>query len=218
MGISSHFDLWRYLFAINLVKRWVGKQDLHTPVGCASIHLRNTCAGAYPLMRLATSNKGWHSQWFYVKNDAAAPLLVFTGRYIVETSESWGWGVTTKGKKHLNGLLAALQTLKDRGVKGSGIISAYQARRVASLMARVLPLYQMVPEASFEGMALVDEALPYSKVAQCIKEAMEPMKDSAGAVLDFVYPVPGHPPMRPKLGFVDFVSFLSPCSSSLLNF
>ena len=123
-----------------------------------------------------------------------------------------------KEKKHLNGLLAAIQTLKQRGVKGSGVIDAYHVRRVAPLMARALPLYQMVPEASFEGTVLVDEALPYSEVAQRIKEAMEPTKDSAGAVLDFVYPVPGHPPMRPEPGFVDFVSFLSPCSSFLLNF
>ena len=67
----------------------------------------------------------------------------------------------------------------------------------------------MVPEASFEGTVLIDEALPFSKVAQRIKEVMEPTKDSAGAVLDFIYPMLGHPPMRPKLGFVDFVSFLS---------
>ena len=63
---------------------------------------------------------------------------------------------------------------------------------------------------------LVDEALPYSKVAQRVKEALAPTKDSAGAVLDFVYPVPGHPPMRPKPGFVDFVSFLASCSFLLL--
>ena len=71
-----------------------------------------------------------------------------------------------------------------------------------------------MPEAS----ALADEALPPSEVAQRIKEAMEPTKDSASAVLDFVYPVLRHPPMRPKPGFVDFVSFLSPCSSFHLNF
>ena len=59
-------------------------------------------------MRLTTSNKGWHLQWFYVKNNATAPLSAFTRRYILEAPESWGWGVTTKGKKHLNGLLTAL--------------------------------------------------------------------------------------------------------------
>ena len=76
-------------------------------------------------------------------------------------------------------------------------------------MARTLPLHWMVPGVSFEGTVLVDEALPPSEVAQCIKEAMEPTKDSAGNVLDHVYPVPGHPPMRSKLGFFDFVSFFS---------
>ena len=74
----------------------------------------------------------------------------------------------------------------------------------------------MVPKASFEGTVLVDEALPFSKVAQRIKEAMEPTKDSAGAVLDFVYPVPGHPPMGLEPGFVDFISFLASCSFLLL--
>ena len=83
-------------------------------------------------------------------------------------------------------------------MKGSRIIGAYHARRVAPLMARVLPLHQMVPGASFEGTVLVDEALPPSEVAQRIKKAMEPLKDSAGTALDFVYLVPGHPPMRPE--------------------
>ena len=79
-------------------------------------------------------------------------------------------------------------------------------------MAHVLPLHQMAPGASFEGMVLVDEALPPSEVARHIKEAMEPSNDTAGVVLDFVFPVPGHPPIRPELGFIDFVSFLSPYS------
>ena len=103
-------------------------------------------------------------------------------------------------------------------MKGSGIIGAYHARRVAPLMALALPLHQMVPGVLFEGTVLVDEALPPSEVAQRIKEVMEPTKDSAGGILDHVYLVLGHPPTRPELGFFDFVSFLSPCSSFRLNF
>ena len=79
-------------------------------------------------------------------------------------------------------------------------------------MARVLALHRMMPGMSFEGTALVDEALPYSEVAQHIKEATEPMKDSTGNILDIVYPVPGHPPMRLKPGFFEFVSLLLLCS------
>jgi len=102
-------------------------------------------------------------------------------------------------------------------VKGSGIIGAYHMRRVAPLMAHALPLHQMVPGASFEGTVLVDEALPPSEVAQHIKEAKESLKDTTGAALDHVYPVPGHPPMRLEPGFFEFVSLLSPCSFLYLN-
>ena len=59
LGISPHFDLWWYLFIVNLLKKRVGKQELSMPVGCAGIHLRNNRVNEYPLMRLSTSNKGW---------------------------------------------------------------------------------------------------------------------------------------------------------------
>ena len=96
-------------------------------------------------------------------------------------------------------------------MKGSGIIGAYHAQRVVQLMRHALPLHMMAPGASLNGMALTEGALSPSKVAQRIKEAMEPPRDNAGAVLDFVYPVPGHPPMWPELGYIVFVSILSSC-------
>jgi len=96
-------------------------------------------------------------------------------------------------------------------VKGSGIIDAYHAWRVAPLMRRALPLHMMVPGASLNETTLAEGALSPSEVVQRIKEAMEPPWDDAGAVLDFVYPVPGHPPMRPKLGYIVFVCFISLC-------
>ena len=69
-------------------------------------------------------------------------------------------GSPKKDKKKINDHLTVLQILKERGMKGLGIISAYHMRRVAPLMVRALPLHQMVPRASLEGPALVDEALP----------------------------------------------------------
>ena len=96
-------------------------------------------------------------------------------------------------------------------MKGSGIIGAYHTRRVAPLMWRALPLHMMAPGASLDGTTLAEGALSPSEVVQRIKEAMEPLKDNVGVVLDFVYPVPGHPAMWPEPGFIDFVSSLSPC-------
>ena len=147
---------------------------------------------------------------FYVKDDVAAPLLVFSRRIIEEVPGSWKWGVPDKDKKRIKDHLVTLQILKERGMKGSGIIGAYHTRRVAPLMSHVLPLYLMGLGASLEGTVLVDKAPP-SEVAQCIKEVMEPLKDNAGVVLDFVYPMLGHPLMRPELGFINFVRSLFPC-------
>ena len=79
------------------------------------------------------------------------------------------------------------------------------------LMRRVLSLYAMAPKASFIGTVLAEGALSPSEVAHRIKEAMEPSQDNVGVPLDFVYPVPGHPPKRPEPGYIVFISFLSLC-------
>ena len=71
-------------------------------MGCTDIQLRNNQVGEYPPMWLSTSNKGWHSQWFDLKNDDATPLPVFTSRLIEEAPESWRkWGVPKKDKKKI---------------------------------------------------------------------------------------------------------------------
>ena len=63
LGISPHFDLWRYFFVVNLhkMREKGGRQELHMPMGCAGIQLQNNWVGEYPSMRLSMSNKGWHS-------------------------------------------------------------------------------------------------------------------------------------------------------------
>jgi len=116
-------------------------------------------------------------------------------------------GIPKKVKKKIQDHITAIHILKKNGLKGSGGIRAYHARRVAPLMMHVLLLYVMAPEASFDGTALAEGTLPNSKFTQHIKEVMEPLQDDTGAALDFIYPVPGHPPMRLKLGYIVFVSF-----------
>ena len=71
-------------------------------MGCADIQLWNNRVDEYPPMRLSTSNKGWHSHWFYLKNDAATLLPEFTGRLVEEVPDSWRkWGVPEKDKKRI---------------------------------------------------------------------------------------------------------------------
>ena len=82
-------------------------------------------------------------------------------------------------------------------------------------MMRVLPLYAMAPEASFDGTMLAEGDLPNSEIAQCIKETMELLWYDMGAPLDFVYLVSGHPSMWLEPGHVVFVSL--PFSCLLFN-
>ena len=74
-------------------------------------------------------------------------------------------GVLEKDKKKIWGHLIAIWILKERGMKGSGIIGSYHARRVAPLMRQALPLYAMAPGAPFDGTALAEGALSPSEVA-----------------------------------------------------
>ena len=88
MGISPHFNLWRYFVVVTLLKKREKKRELSVPMGCADISLHNNRVNEYPSMRLSTSNKGWHLHWFYIKNDTAAPLPAFTGCLIEEAPKS----------------------------------------------------------------------------------------------------------------------------------
>ena len=74
-------------------------------------------------------------------------------------------GVLEKDKKKIQDHLAAVRILKERGVKGSGIIGAYHARRAAPLIRRVLPLHMMALGASLDGTLLTEGALSPSKAA-----------------------------------------------------
>ena len=93
-----------------------GRQELHKPMGCADIQLQNNWVGEYPSMWLSTYNKGWHSQWFYLKNDAAAPLPEFTGCLIEEALEQWRkWGVSEKDKKKIRDHITTTKTIFSNG-------------------------------------------------------------------------------------------------------
>ena len=88
LGISPHFNLWWHFFTVTLLKKREKRQELGVPMGYVGIQLCNNRVNKYSSMRLSISNKGWHSHWFYVKDDAATPLPAFTGHLIEEVPES----------------------------------------------------------------------------------------------------------------------------------
>jgi len=116
-------------------------------MGCVGIHLWGQWVAEYMPCQLSGSNKGWHSHWFYLKDDPAALLPIFSRCLIEEVPPSWQWWPPIKKKKRMRDLLEAIVLLKTHGVCEASVIRGYHARRVAPLMARVLPLYGMTPSA-----------------------------------------------------------------------
>ena len=92
-------------------------------------------------------------------------------------------------------LLEAIAFLKTHGLCGANIIEGYHARRVAPLMACVLPLYGMTPKAQLIGTTLAQGLLRDNKVTQHIKEATGEAKA--------VFLILGHPVMWPDAGFIE---------------
>ena len=69
-------------------------------------------------------------------------------------------------------------------------------------------MYKMALNSTLEGTVMVTgEALSIGEMAQRLKEAMEFPTDPS-VDLALMYPVSGHPAMRPDAGFVKLVSLL----------
>ena len=115
--------------------------------------------------QLSRSNKGWHAQWFYLKNDPTTPLPDFTMCLIEEAPSTWSWGPPVKEKKSMYDILEAIASLRNRDHHGASVIGAYHARRVEPLMARTLPLLGMMPVVELDRTVLAQGPLRNSEIA-----------------------------------------------------
>ena len=84
--------------------------------------------------------------------------------------------------------------------KGFLEIEPHFKRRLAPLMARRLPMYEMTTGVERDWMALSTEELPDSEIQQRLRDA--------SGKHDVEYPIEGHPPMRPEEVFLDLVRLL----------
>ena len=93
LGIKPNFALWRHFFSASVFLKTMKKGEMvPVPIGSCSIQVRQSQQDGYISMKGMSSNKGWHHKWFYLRNDAEAPLPAFTGRSFTVTPEHWGWG------------------------------------------------------------------------------------------------------------------------------
>lgn len=166
-GISwdvPHFRIWCYFFSPKLLlKRPTSDAPARSSqIGCVAIHLWGTRPKGYIPLRLCSSNKGWHNQWFYLHNTGLCPppAMAFLLCDALGGLQSWAWGVRKEGQKKTVKATTAVAILHDCRVTLAGIIDNYFHRGVAPLMATRLALFKMTIEAPSDGSRL--SALPPS--------------------------------------------------------
>ena len=71
---------------------------------------------SYPGYLPYDSNRGWHGEWFYIRNPVEAPFPPFTRRR-PERWESWSWGSSSLQNK-LEVIEVELQKLVQHGLDG----------------------------------------------------------------------------------------------------
>jgi hypothetical protein len=79
MGIDPDFDLWNYFFYV----RRPQDPEVELTISGGAVILVKSGNGVdpYPKIPMLRSMKGWQKKWFYLRNDASAPLPVFTSSH-----------------------------------------------------------------------------------------------------------------------------------------
>jgi hypothetical protein len=187
--------LLRELFASPM-----GERRVRTVVragGCI-LQLRQARAPQYIPAILASSNKGWQRQWFYLRNDDGR-LPSFSQRVVTAAADVWRYGTPRDRQKNLQPLLKALEELRKGGLTAAGVVAAIHRRRVLPLTERRLSLWEMTPGANLEGLWMSSDPLPVDDLHRRVAVTLG--NPDAGAL--------SQPLMHPDCGCVSLVSVRS---------
>ena len=80
------------------------------------------------------SNRGWHGEWFYIRNPVEAPFLPLTRRR-PKRRESWSWGPSSRQNK-LEVIEVELQKLVQHDLDRVQVFHTFFCCRVALLAER----------------------------------------------------------------------------------
>jgi hypothetical protein len=129
MGIEPHLNLWNYFFCVRLRS---GSDAEAVVWGCANISVRSRpWVDPYFHLSMSIPPVGWWKELFFLRNDAGAPLPVFTGkRPVPQPNWDMGWLSDTC---NLQPLCDIGQRLLRDGMTSSNLLRTLVNRRVHSL-------------------------------------------------------------------------------------
>jgi hypothetical protein len=192
--------LWTHLFFAELFASPTGERKVRAAVraGGCTLLLRQSRASQYIPVILASSNKGWQRRWFNLRNDGEL-LPPFSQRVVTAATNAWRHGTPHERQKNLGPLLQALEALREGGLTAAGVIAAIHRRRVLPLAERRLSLWEMTPEADWEGSRMSPDPLPFDALQWRVSAALGKPDPQAFSQLR----------MRPDQGCVTLVSVRS---------
>jgi len=138
LGMELHVDFFRWLFSPRALT--VGDPAEVAPVGGFAPQRKPGLGDSYPVYLPCDSNRGWHGEWFYIRNPVAAPFSVFTGGR-PEKRDSWSWGCAHKEKHKVGVIEEELQKLIKRGLNGLRMFHTLYHHRVMPLAERMRPMW-----------------------------------------------------------------------------
>ena len=96
---------------------------------------------SYPAYLPYDSNRGWHGEWFYIRNLVAVAFLVFTGGR-PKKQDSWSWGCARREKKKMEIIEEELRKLVRRGLDGVRVFHTLYRHRVTLLVKKTQPMWR----------------------------------------------------------------------------
>ena len=151
LRMEPHVDFFQQLFSPRALI--VGDSAEVAPVGGFTLQRKPGMGDSYPAYLPCDSNRGWHREWFYIRNPTAAPFPAFTGGRL-EKQDSWSWGCAHKEKKKVEIIEEELWKIVWCGLDGVWVFHTLYCHRVASLVERTWSMWM------YSGPTDPDHALP----------------------------------------------------------
>jgi hypothetical protein len=147
LGIDPNLELLKHYFVVNIMNaKDPDGGAVPAAVGAASVQMRAGMTAEYPALTLPSSLSGWHSRWFYLKDDPARPLPAFTGRAILGPAHTWRDRPRPEAFRAISPAIEVIRKLREARLTGSAVLAHHLARGVAPLRTRVLRMYEMTAD------------------------------------------------------------------------
>jgi len=118
---------------------------------------------------------------------------------VTECPAKWGWGSPAADQKKLVPLFEALAKLRHEGVTTAMVAIAFHKRSLLPLAQRVLPMWEMTPNAPLARTWMLEEPVPALEISLRVSRMVSSELKNYWVI-----------PMRPDRDYISLVSHLHP--------